>query len=64
MKRRALWGLALPTLAVALLALALLTGGAAGGNERAPKPATGPPQPARPATTSSSSMRSRVPRTG
>jgi len=31
-KGRALWGFALPTFAVALLALALLVGGAAGGN--------------------------------
>jgi hypothetical protein len=36
-KRRALWGLALPTLAVALLALALLVGGAAGGNGKGHK---------------------------
>ena len=31
MKRRVLWGLAIPTLVAALLVLALLTGGAAGG---------------------------------
>jgi hypothetical protein len=43
MKRKALWGLALPTLAVALLALALLTGGAAGGNGKGAKGGHGSP---------------------
>jgi hypothetical protein len=42
MKRRALWRFALPMLAVALLALALLVGGAAGGNGHGKHKAGGP----------------------
>ena len=43
MRRKALWGVVLPTLAVALLALALLTGGAAGGNGEGPNGSHGSP---------------------
>ena len=47
MRGRALWGFALPTLAVALLALALLVSGAAGGNGHGKHKGGGPGQTAK-----------------
>jgi hypothetical protein len=47
MKGRALWGLAVPTLAVALLALGLLVSGAAGGNGHGKHKGGGPGETAK-----------------